>query len=107
MFAKTVKELDSADYESRTIRNVEDCDGLLIIINNNFDEGTILAMESAEKLGKAVYIQDAGKDISIREFHQWIKDNQIKVLNVAGPRESNSPGIYNHCLNILNKLLDA
>jgi len=36
--------------------------------------------------------------LSIREavdtLKKWIKDNAIRILNVAGPRESRDPDIY-------------
>ncbi|MBI2435628.1 MAG: molybdenum cofactor carrier, partial [Candidatus Hydrogenedentes bacterium] len=35
----------------------------------------------------------------------WLKDNRVRVLNVAGPRESTSPGVYQLAADFLATLL--
>lgn len=42
--------------------------------------------------------EDAAKVIC-----SWIRQNRIRVLNIAGPRESQSPGIYRKCYQVLEK----
>jgi hypothetical protein len=37
----------------------------------------------------------------------WREDNNIRILNVAGPRESEAEGIYKQARDILERFLDA
>lgn len=101
-----LKETDSEDYESRTIRNVQDSDGTLIIINKYTDSGTFLTISTAKKLNKAIFIQNISTKKEPEIFRKWVYDNNIKMLNIAGPRESNSSGIYEQALKVLGELLD-
>jgi hypothetical protein len=39
-------------------------------------------------------------------FRSWLKKNQIKTLNIAGPRESQRPGISAQAADILRQLLE-
>ena len=36
-----------------------------------------------------------------RRLQQWIADNSISVLNVAGPRQSKDPKTYSTALHVL------
>jgi hypothetical protein len=37
--------------------------------------------------------------------HDWLERANIGVLNVAGPRESEWPGIYRHARRLLEQIL--
>ena len=100
-----LKETDTDDYKSRTIRNVKDSDGSLIIINKNPDAGTLLTIKTAEQLNKAIFIQDISTVTKQNAFQEFLLILNIKVLNIAGPRESSSPGIYEQCSKVLFELI--
>jgi len=106
-----VTEVESDHYNLRTRLNVESADGTLLIIKDEYlDEGTRLTKELCEKMKKPLKIIDAlhvghNMDATKDEFRKWIKKNSIKTLNVAGNRESNSPGIHNQTIQILHTLL--
>lgn len=100
-----LKETVSDKYSQRTTMNVKDSDGTLIILNNYPDEGTLLTVIIAQNQSKPIFVQDASKRIRKQEFQKWLKNNKIKTLNIAGPRESNSPGIYEETLKLLRELL--
>ncbi len=97
----------------RTIWNVRDADGLLIIEQDQRgkgskaqrDHGTELAVETAKKLGKPFLVVDISKKISVTEITNWISCNKIEVLNVAGPSERNCPGIYDRAYDLMMKIL--
>jgi hypothetical protein len=38
---------------------------------------------------------------------RWLRDNSVSALNVAGPRESEAPGIYGQALALLCAILSA
>jgi hypothetical protein len=37
----------------------------------------------------------------------WLQANRVAVLNIAGPRESKRPGIYQRARDFLVQLADA
>jgi hypothetical protein len=43
---------------------------------------------------------------SEEDFVQWLADNNTRILNVAGNRESISPGIENRVIKFLSSTID-
>jgi len=97
-------ETSGSDYRERTQLNVKDSDGTLLFINGNIDKGTKLTIDTAANLKKPCFIFDFSKNPEKKKLLQWLTDNKIKVLNIAGPRESNSLGIYGLVYDMLNKI---
>lgn len=94
----------------RTIWNVRDSDGVLVFWDKKVtelqsDKGTKLALETANNLGKPFLIIDISKKVSITEIANWISLNNIEVLNVAGPSENTSPGIYGRVYEVMQEIL--
>ena len=101
-----MREVSIAAYPVRTERNVVDSDGTLIITLDQLDGGTGLTAQLAEKHGKPLYVVRRGwTPDTIDRVREWIVEKQIRTLNVAGPRESKSPGVYAHELSFLRQLL--
>jgi len=97
-------ETESADYNERTRLNVENSDGTLIIFQNEKDTGTNYTIEVLKELKKPYLILKT-TDVGItKNVTDWLGKNKIDVLNVAGPRESNSRGIYNQTKIILKEV---
>jgi len=92
-------ETTSEEYEQRTGQNVLRADGTLILtIFLPLTGGTALTHELAIKHQKPLLIVDL-EEIDIEEANidaavSWLAEHHIKTLNVAGPRESQQPGIY-------------
>lgn len=99
-----LRETDSADYAVRTRRNVRESDGTLILHTNRLEGGTALTAQVATTLHKPVLVIDLEQTIQNMQIENWINDNDINVLNVAGPRESKQPGIYQKAYVLLNSL---
>jgi hypothetical protein len=57
------------------------------------------------KLGKPYLLIDLSTPLDTASVRQWLLKNEIQVLNVAGPRESNCPGIWQLSLDFLRLLL--
>jgi hypothetical protein len=92
-----VRETETSEYAERTRRNVLDSDGTLIICEAALSGGTLDTSTCAGETGKpllAVDIAATTADDAVRLIRDWIDENRISVLNVAGPRESERPGIY-------------
>lgn len=75
-------------YQYRTLMNIKNSDGTVIFSQNQKSAGTVLTITKAEDLGKP-YTVNPG----IIFFFKWLLEHNIQVLNVAGNRESVSPGI--------------
>ena len=69
------------------------------------DEGTQLTEAIAKQLKNPFYILNLDR-IKKNKFIDWVEQNQISSLNIAGPRESNSPGIYISSLEFLESIRD-
>ena len=97
-------ETSGSDYKERTKFNVRDSEGTLIFINGYIDEGTKLTMDTADDLKKPCFIYDFSKNPEKDKLLRWLSENKIKTLNIAGPRESNSMGIYGLVYDVLNRI---
>src|ERR1700720_2115642 len=109
-------ELRTSSYPPRTRKNIEESDGTVILsLERRLSGGTKLTRELADKLGKPVlHIYDSRKErratpdsvrAEIQALTDFLRCNKIEVLNVAGPRESKEPGVYEWTLTLL-RLLD-
>jgi hypothetical protein len=93
-------ETESADYKVRTERNVIDSDGTLILARGPLSGGTLLTRIFAEERGKpclaidlSQLTSDARRQQAVDDVCQWLQSYGIAIVNVAGPRESQNPGI--------------
>ncbi len=98
--------MDSPQPAQRTEYNVRDADGTLIIARGPLTGGTALTREIAGKLGKPCLVIDPDRRWAARAVTAWLADQRLCRLNVAGPRESGSPGIYEAALRLLREVLD-
>ena len=87
-------ETPSDEYWQRTEWNVRDSDGTLVLTRGAPTEGTAFTIEAAEKLRKPCLVLDLNDAPSEAAVKTWAHDHKVRVLNVAGPRESKCPGIY-------------
>jgi hypothetical protein len=61
----------------------------------------------ARELGKTLRIVDLAESDEVGSVVAWLRANDVKVLNVAGPRESTVPGIYAEAQRFVMSLLVA
>ncbi len=94
-------------YPQRTEWNVRDGDGTLILTRGEPDRGTALTARLAKKKNKPSLIVDLGMPWDVEAVRQWIEMHRIDTLNVAGPRESSSPGIGDEARRFLRQLLQS
>lgn len=107
-FKYPVTELDDEDYSHRTKLNVLESDGT-VIVKDEFDlkEGTLETIKLCKQFQKPFLIYDVIYDpINYEEFQNWLQKNKIEVLNVAGNRSSESPGIKGKAYILLEKLFN-
>ena len=96
-----LKETESADYAVRTRLNVRDADATLILYREPLEGGTALTWQLAVQLEKPVFLVELGFPPIREAFLKWIEENAIRTLNIAGPRESQRPGISHEARQLL------
>ena len=92
-----LQEMPTKDYRKRTLQNVLDSDGTVIISRGKLTGGSKLTREYALEHEKPVLHVDISRTSPSRAvtvLHDWILEHQIETLNVAGPRASKDPDIY-------------
>jgi hypothetical protein len=97
-------ETDSPELSIRTEYNVRDSQATLIIYHSIMDPGTLLTMQFCQQYKKNMMEVDLSRESNPREIVSWITEKKIETLNIAGPRESQSPGIYNAAIGLLNEI---
>jgi predicted Rossmann fold nucleotide-binding protein DprA/Smf involved in DNA uptake len=101
-----LRETTSWKYPVRTRKNVLESDGTLILTRGKPRGGTALTATLAEEFKKPCRVVDlAGHSGRVEDIRKWGRENAIQILNVAGPRESEAPGIYDQATRLLKKLL--
>ncbi|MAF96422.1 MAG: molybdenum cofactor carrier [Rhodospirillaceae bacterium] len=101
-----VAETESEAYEERTRLNVGDADATLILASGPLSGGTGLTAETAEAESKRLLVADPLTSSPDAEaVNQWLAENEVRVLNVAGPRESTQPGIHRAAADFLTQVL--
>ncbi|MGH7462487.1 MAG: putative molybdenum carrier protein [Longimicrobiales bacterium] len=100
-------ETDSKDYAARTERNVLDSDGTLVLNSGTLDGGTQFTLELAKAHRKPWLIIDLDAAFDTPAVIRWLDRNRIRVLNIAGPRESKRPGIYARARAALDRIIEA
>jgi hypothetical protein len=95
--------------EQRTEWNVRDSDATLILIRGSDvarSKGTQYTVAKAHEHGRRYLILDLQDPDRQRKPMGWLEGlGAIRVLNVAGPRESEAPGIYEEANIFLRRLL--
>jgi hypothetical protein len=90
-------ETTSSDPAERTERNVRDSDATLILRrrgpSGGASPGTDLTVRTARRVGRPLLIRDLSSQVDARAILTWLRINRIGVLNCAGPRETEAPGI--------------
>ena len=79
----------------RTECNVRDSDGSLVIGRTGYPygPGTATTVKLANRYGKPVFKLWLPEDDATLEVVKWIHTHHIHTLNVAGPSETETPGI--------------
>jgi hypothetical protein len=103
-----VCELPGGDYSARTMRNVLESDGTLIIYFGTLRGGTHFAAEQCKLERKPLLVIDAETTEpsgAAEAAEKFVRDHGIVILNVAGPRTSEEPRGYDYTLGAIRDLL--
>ncbi len=98
-------QTDSPQYAERTERNVLDSEATLILCRGQTRGGTELTRQLAERHGRPCLVVDLGAGGEVEAIRRWLDEVRPGVLNVAGPRESQSTGIEAEARRVLEQAL--
>jgi len=102
-----LQETKSKNYTIRTEQNVIDSDGTLIFVNKKIEGGTLNTANYCKKHLKPLEIVNIELQIDLERIKNWIINNEILILNIAGPRASKQPDIYLTTKKIIGNLILA
>ncbi len=103
-----VEETDSGNPAIRTEWNVRDADATLLFSHGPLTGGSALTLSLAQRLGKPFLhidfntVSELDAEACIRN---WLQQTSPTVLNVAGPRASTDPLIYDRVKRVLEQLM--
>jgi len=99
-----LQEMETGSYAKRTEQNVIDSDGTLITSHGKLTGGSALTRQFAKKHQRPWLHIDFNKvsmQESAKQIKNWVDGNEIKTLNIAGPRASKDSRIYRKTLEVL------
>jgi hypothetical protein len=99
-----VQELPGAGFTERTCENVKDSEGTVVIYVRELCGGTEQTARFCVDLQRPYLLIDApGTSVEdgANMIAQFVGDNEITVLNVAGPRQSEWPEGYEYASRLL------
>ena len=102
-----LKETSSSQYSVRTEKNVVDADGTLILSHGPLTGGTEYTREMVIRHNRPWLLIDLDRTAAFHAasaINNWIQQKKIEILNVAGPRASKDPAIYQDTMNILESV---
>jgi hypothetical protein len=88
-------------YRARSLKNVQDSDGTVILYCGTLSGGTLLTQKLCIREKKPFIALDAQTMTKLRAadaISQFVEEYAIQVLNIAGPRLSGWPGGYRYAL---------
>ncbi len=94
-----LKVLPGAGYQQRTLKNVQDSDATVLIYNHSLSGGTEKTLLYCRQENKPCLLIDATElppEKAAGRIMGFVNRQTVSVLNVAGPRASKEPGIYDY-----------
>ncbi len=101
-------ECQSSHYPVRTRLNVRDADATLVFTAGTPHGGTALTLRIVESLSKPLLVVDAlyhHECEAVQHVGTWLDSLRVTSLNVAGPRASQLPLLYDYTRSVLEHAL--
>ena len=102
-----LQESPTRNYFQRTEWNVRDSDGTVIFgVRKHLSGNSFETLEFAIKHRKPyLHLSAVFKEHAASELKKWMQQNNIRVLNVAGPRASKEPAVAEFVIATLDAAL--
>jgi len=102
-----VTEHASTQYPPRTLANVQNSDATIRFANNFNSAGEICTLNAINQCDKPYLDIHIYRPLEHEVVVQWLKDHHVKVLNVAGNRESKCIGLHEFTVNYLTQVFEC
>lgn len=90
-----LRETASPEYAERTRRNVRLADATLALTQQPPAGGTALTLRVAREEGTPCrQVQLPASEEAVAAVRRWLIEEDVRTLNVAGPRASEEEGVY-------------
>ena len=103
-----LKEMGYGSFTERTLQNVKDSDGTVIIFRGELSGGTKQTLQFCESEKRPYQLIDADR-VSAPDASElvskFVRENGIRTLNVAGPRASEWAEGYDYAFRALDIFL--
>ena len=97
-------------FAKRTVANVRDSDGTIIIYRDQLRGGTEYTVECCKQLKRPQQLMAASKisaEDAAKLITNFVRENKIGILNVAGPRQSEWPDGYDYASRALSAFVKS
>ena len=101
-------EMEQGDFAARTLQNVKDSDGTVVIYRDELRGGTEQTVKFCRDEKRAHQLIDATKISGERAaelISDFVCEKKIQILNIAGPRQSEWPQGYVYTFQVLDLFL--
>ena len=105
-----VRELEQVGFSERTLQNVKDSDGTLIIHCGRLAGGTEFTLQCCTQLNRPHELIDAAvtsTEKAAEGITKFVREHKIDILNVAGPRQSEWRDGYDYAFRALEIFLNS
>ena len=103
-----VEELQGGGFRERTLQNVKDSDGTVVIYSAELRGGSEQTVRFCVEIERRHQLIDASKlspEGAANLIADFVRENKIDILNVAGPRQSEWPEGYDYASRALSAFL--
>ena len=97
-------------YRQRTLANVKESDATVIFYRSSITGGTRLTLDACIKRGRPYKLIDSARvsvDSATQAVGRFIDEYSVTSLNVAGPRASGCPTIYDYVRAVVERVITA
>ena len=102
-----LREMPTGGYTERTEQNVIDSDGTAILSHGRLSGGSEYTRKMAVRHDRPwihIDLNLTTKFDAAVVLSKWVRNRRIGVLNIAGPRASHDPDIYNAVVGIVESV---
>jgi len=103
-----LQELKHGGFAERTLQNVKDSDGTVVIYFGKMSGGTEQTVHfciEQERPHRTIDAAEISADAAANLISDLVSEHKIDILNVAGPRQSEWPAGYDYALRALEIFL--
>ena len=103
-----MKELEEGSFAERTLQNVKDSEGTIVIYFDELGGGTEYTVHCCKQLQhphKLINAANISPQEAAKLFVDFVREDKIDILNVAGPRQSEWPEGYEYAFRAFDRFL--